>query len=379
MDLESLKNIYFVGMIIVSIYFFLMSVVNMIQIKSSTVKPELKTGPLVSVLIPARNEENNITRCVESLLNQTYQNYEILIIDDNSTDRTGELLQELASENKRVRVFKGAPLKEGWFGKPFALQQLSKFAAGDILLFTDADTVHKDTSVSWAVTNMEHSKADFISGFVGQQLLSVGEITTVPIMFFLTGFVIPMFLNKYIKLGAFSAAIGQYIVIRKHVFNEIGGYEAIRKKTTEDVYLSRYVKDRGYSTEFLDISREVSCRMYKGYVAGIQGIGKNIFDFMGKRSFLLILVALAILLFFIAPFPLLFILIRFNDPFMYYCLFVNILFSITWITMYIGREIPWYFAFLWPLMYANLIVMVIWSWMRTISGKGFTWKGRVVN
>jgi chlorobactene glucosyltransferase len=351
----------------------------MIQIRLSTIKPKLTTGPLVSVLIPARNEENNIRRCAESLLNQTYENYEILIIDDNSTDRTREILQELAAENKRVRVFRGKPLPEGWFGKPFALQQLLEFAEGDILLFTDADTVHSDTSISWAVTNMEHSNADLVSGYVGQQLRSFGEITAVPVMFFLTGFVIPMFLNKYIKNGAFSAAIGQYIVMKKSVFKDIGGYEAIRKKTTEDVYLSRYVKDKGYSTVFLDISAQVSCRMYKGYVASIQGIGKNVFDFMGKKSFVLLLVAVAILLFFVAPFPLMFILMRFNDPFVWHCIFVNILFTITWITMYAGRHIPWYYAFLWPLMYVNLIIMVLWSWVRTISGKGFMWKGRVVN
>jgi chlorobactene glucosyltransferase len=365
-------------MIAVSVYFFLMASFNIIEMKLNTAKPGLTAGKMVSVLVPARNEEDNIERCVASLLNQTYRDFEILVIDDNSSDRTWPILERLAEENSRVRVFKGKPLPEDWYGKPFALQQLYEHALGEILLFTDADTVHTPTSVSWAVTNMEKSKADFISGYLGQELLTFGEITTVPIMFFMTGFVIPMFLNRFIKLGYFSAAVGQYIVMKTSVFKNIGGYANIRDKTTEDVYLSRYVKDLGYKTEFLDMSDQVRCRMYKGYMAGISGIGKNIFDFLGKKSALLMLIAAAILIFFVFPFPLMFFLFAVGSPFAAHCAAVNILFTATWLVIFLGRRINWLFTFLWPVMYINLIIMVLWSWFRTVSGKGFVWKGRIV-
>ncbi|MDR0409102.1 MAG: glycosyltransferase, partial [Spirochaetaceae bacterium] len=287
-------NIYFIAMLVVSIYFFLMASFNIIEMRARTVKPRLTEGVMVSVLIPARNEELNIERCVNSLLNQTYQNYEILVLDDNSSDGTWQILEKLKKENERVRIFKGKSLPPDWYGKPFALQQLYEHAQGGTLLFTDADTVHSPTSISWAVTNMEKTKADFLSGYVGQELLTLGEITTVPVMFFMTGFVIPMFLNRFVKLGYFSAAVGQYIVMKTQVFKDIEGYANIRKKTTEDVYLSRYVKNLGYKTEFLDMSNQVKCRMYEGYHAGIQGIGKNIFDFLGKKTALLLLIAFAI-------------------------------------------------------------------------------------
>ena len=230
--MELVLNIYFIAMIAVSVYFFLMASLNIIEMKLTTTKPGLTTGDMVSVLIPARNEESNIENCVKSLLNQTYENYEILVIDDNSADNTWQILERLAKENSRVRVFRGKPLPGDWYGKPYAIQQLHEHALGDILLFTDADTIHSPTSISWAVTNMEKTKADFISGYVGQVLLSFGEITTVPIMFLMTGFVIPMFLNRFIKLGYFSAAVGQYIVMKTKVFKDIGGYSNIKSKFT---------------------------------------------------------------------------------------------------------------------------------------------------
>jgi chlorobactene glucosyltransferase len=378
MDFSFLLSVYFIAMIAVAAYFFLMASFNIIEMKLRTTKPVLTDGKMVSVLIPARNEEENIERCVNSLRGQTYRNYEILVIDDNSTDGTWGILKRLAAEDSRVRIFRGKPLPEGWYGKPFALQQLHEHAAGEILLFTDADTVHTPASVSWAATNMEKTKADLVSGYIGQELLTLGEITTVPIMFFMTGFVIPMFLNRFVKLGYFSAAVGQYIVMKTSVFRDIGGFANIRNKTTEDVYLSRYVKTLGYKTEFLDMANMVRCRMYKGYAAGIRGIGKNIFDFLGKNSLLLLLIAAVILIFFVAPFPLLFLLISAKSPFMYHCLAVNILFTATWLVMFLGRRINWLFTFLWPIMHVNLIGMVLWSWFRTVSGRGFVWKGRVV-
>ncbi|MDR2343220.1 MAG: glycosyltransferase [Spirochaetaceae bacterium] len=376
--MDLVLNIYFVAMLSVSIYFFLMASFNIIEMKLKTVKPRITDGKMVSVLIPARDEECNIENCINSLLNQTYQNYEILVIDDNSTDNTWQILERLAKENSRVRIFRGKPLPEGWYGKPYALQQLHEHALGDILLFTDADTIHLPGSISWSVTNMEKTKADFISGYVGQELLTFGEVITVPIMFFMTGFVIPMFLNRFIKLGYFSAAVGQYIVMKVKVFKDVGGYANIRSKTTEDVYLSRYVKEQGYKTEFLDMTNQVRCRMYNSYASGIHGIGKNIFDFLGKKTPLLMLIAFAVLIFFVLPLPLMFFLIAAQNQFMVHCIAVNLFFTATWLVMFLGRRINWLFTFFWPLMYVNLIIMILWSWFRTVSGKGFEWKGRVV-
>ena len=384
MILHTAAEVYYYGMIVVSVYFFIMAVANVLDMRKRTSLPAIKEGPLVSVLIPARDEEQNIENCVNSLLEQDYQNYEILIIDDNSEDKTYEIIQRLAKQNKRISIYRGKPLPADWYGKPFALEQLVPKAKGEILLFTDADTIHRSTSVSWAVTNIKNTGADFISGYVGQILKSFGERVTVPVMFFLTGFIIPMFLNEIVKLGYFSAAVGQYIAVKKDVFLKIGGYTAVKSKTSEDIYMARYVKECGYKTEFLDITNQVYCRMYEGYWAGIQGIGKNIYDFLGKKPPALFSIAFLIFCFFFLPFPVLVCSIPLSflgvvsNPFMLHLVIVHILFTLTWFVMFMGRRISWYNALVWPILYFNLLFMVLWSFYRTVSGKGFIWKHRVV-
>jgi chlorobactene glucosyltransferase len=172
--------------------------------------------------------------------------------------------------------------------------------------------------------------------------------------------------------------VGQYIVVKRDVFNRVGGYKDVRQKATEDVYLARHIKECGYKTLFLDIKGQARCQMYKGYRAAIEGIGKNIFDFLGQNSSLLLLIALAVLLFLFLPFPLLFIETARHGSHISQLLAVNTLYTITWVMVFIDRKISWGYALFWPLMFFNLLYMALWSWSRTISGKGFLWKGRVV-
>jgi chlorobactene glucosyltransferase len=341
--------------------------------------PEIFDGPLVSVLIPMRNEENNAQVCLEHLRNQLYKNYEILVLNDNSTDNTAAILERIAEEDERVKIFNGATLPDDWYGKPFALHQLTAHAKGEILLFTDADTIHTPASISWAVTNMQYLKADMISGYIGQYFKSFGEIITVPLMFYLTGFVIPLFLNRFFKFTEFSVAIGQYIAIKKDVLKAIGGYEAFRKKTTEDIYMSRYVKKMGYSTRFLNITEYVNCRMYEGYHAAVEGMGKNVFDFLGKNTLVIFLMAIGVFFFLFFPFPLIIGCVITGSEWTFHILIVNILYTLTWLFMFLGLRLNWWYSFAWPLMFLNLIYIAWWSWFRTVSGKGFIWKDRKVS
>jgi len=374
-----LSPYYYNALVIVASYFFILSLANHYEMWRFTLGPEISDGPLVSVLIPVRDEEKHIERCLNSLLNQHYKNYEILVINDNSTDNTGNILNRIAATNSRVRVFDGKPLPGDWYGKPFALHQVSMHAKGEILIFTDADTVHMPGSISWAVTNMQNLKVDMISGYIGQIFLKFGEVITVPLMFFLTGFVIPLFLNRYLKTGLFSAAIGQFIAIRHEVFKAIGGCESFRKKTSEDIYMARLVKKLGYKTRFLNITEYVKCRMYNGYHAAVEGIGKNIFDFLGKNTLVIFLMAVAVFFFLFFPFPLLLMCAVNISPWTMHILAVNILYTLTWLFMFLGQRLNWWYGFLWPLMFLNLLYMAGWSWFRTVSGKGFSWKDRVVS
>jgi chlorobactene glucosyltransferase len=366
-------------LVVVALYFFILSLANHYEMWRFTHGPEIFDGPLVSVMIPARNEEENIERCLTSLRDQLYKNYEILVINDNSTDSTGKILERIAAEDSRVRIFSGESLPYDWYGKPFAIQQLSAHAKGEILLLTDADTIHSPASISWAVTNLLLLKADMISGYIGQIFGTLGEILTVPLMFYMTGFIIPLFLNRFSKSHYFSAAIGQFIAIRHEVFKAIGGCQEFKKKTSEDIYMSRLVKKMGYSTRFLNITEHVHCRMYKGYRNAVEGIGKNIFDFLGKSTLVIFLMAIGVLFYLFFPFPLLIGCIINNSPWLLHILIINILYTLTWLFMFLGQRLNWMYGFLWPLLFINLLYMAIWSWFRTISGRGFLWKDRRVN
>ncbi|QQO08911.1 glycosyltransferase [Breznakiella homolactica] len=371
-------DLYFLISIILALYFLILARVNIAEMKRDTRPAEETEGPFVSVLIPVRNEEKNIERCLNSLLDQTYRNYEILVLDDNSTDNSYAIIKKITEENPRVRLFRGDALPDDWYGKPHALQQLSEKAKGEIIVFTDADTLHSRTSVSWAVTNLNSTGADFISGYVGQDLQTFGEKVTVPIMFLLTGFIIPLRCNTYFKSGFFSTAVGQFIAVKKDVLDSCGRFEAVKKRTSEDVYLARHVKNKGYKTKFLDISSQVQCRMYSDYQSAVEGIGKNIFDFLGKNTVLLALIIVAALLFLFMPFPLLIFSLLTAGPFTAQLLMVNILYTMTWGMLFMDRRLNPMYSFLWPLMILNLLFMACLSWFKTVSGQGFAWKGRVV-
>jgi chlorobactene glucosyltransferase len=370
--------LYYPALVVVATYFFIMSLANHYEMWRFTLASELFDGPMVSVLIPARNEEKNIEHCLASLQNQVYRNFEILVLNDNSTDRTMDILKRIAATDTRIKVFNGKPLPDDWYGKPFALHQLTQEAKGEIFIFTDADTIHSPTSIAWAITNMQGLKADMLSGYIGQIFKTFGEVITVPLMFFLTGFAIPLFLNRFVKVPWFTAAIGQFIVIKRNVFESIGGCEIFKKKTSEDVYMSRYVKKKGYHTRFLNITEHVKCRMYKGYHDSVAGIGKNIFDFMGKSTLVMFFSMIAVFFFLFFPFPLFIGCIINGSPWTLHIFTVVILYTLTWLFMFLGQRLNWWYGLLWPLFFLNLLYLAAWSWFRTVSGGGFLWKDRVV-
>ena len=142
----------------------------------------LKNPPLISILIPARNEAENISKCLKSLLKQDYPNLEIVVLNDNSTDRTGKEVEIIAQKDSRVRLVEGAPLEDGWTGKNFASHQLAKHAKGEYFIFTDADTLHFPKTISSAFGALITTKVDALSIYPRQIMVTFAERMTVPII-----------------------------------------------------------------------------------------------------------------------------------------------------------------------------------------------------
>jgi chlorobactene glucosyltransferase len=239
--------------------------------------------PKVSVLVPARNEEAAIARCVASLLAQDYPDFEVLVLDDESTDRTRPILQSLAASDARLRVLEGRPPEAGWLGKPWACAQLAAQATGEVLYFTDADTCHRPDALRAAVTALEGEGADLLSGFPRQELRTWGERLIVPFFSWVTFVFIPLRLAYRIKLPALSCAIGQMLLIRRTAYEATGGHGAVRAEIAEDLALTRRVKAQGYRWRMMRAVDLISCRMYRNGREAVAGLSKNLFAAFGFR------------------------------------------------------------------------------------------------
>lgn len=233
--------------------------------------------PRVSVLVPARNEERGIERCVTSLLAQDYPDFEVLVLDDESTDRTRCILETLAATNSRLRVFDGRPLEPGWLGKNWACAQLAARADGELLFFTDADTHHHPQTLRAFVTALEAEKADLLGGFPRQEVKTWGEKFIVPFFTWVIYCFTPLALGYFLKTPALSTAVGQALLFRRSAYEGIGGHRAVRATIVEDLELARRVKAHGYTWRMMRITDLVSCRMYRGGAEAGAALSRNLF------------------------------------------------------------------------------------------------------
>jgi chlorobactene glucosyltransferase len=251
--------------------------------------PERDEGA-VSVIIPARNEEKNIERVVRSIAPQQHVR-EIIVVDDESTDRTAEILAGLSREIPLLRTIRLESLPEGWIGKSHAAAAGAELATGEWLLFTDADTEHLPGSLDAMVQRALYEKADLLSLSPGQQTVTWWEKAIIPYVFVQLAQIFP-FEEVSDPASPRAAANGQFLLVRRSVYNEVGGFAAVRGEILDDVALARLVKQRGGRLVFLPGAECVRTRMYTSFRDMWQGWSKNLFLLYG-RGFLPVLKALA--------------------------------------------------------------------------------------
>jgi chlorobactene glucosyltransferase len=235
--------------------------------------------PRVSVLVPARNEERNIARCVRSLLAQDYVDFEVIVLDD-SEDRTPDILQSLAGD-ERLRVMAGNPLPAGWLGKNWSCHQLSQAATGELLLFTDADTRHHPSMLRDAVTACLEGRFDFLSAIPRQELHTWAERLVLPILPWSLHTFFPVGLARRLRLRALATAAGQLMLFRKEAYALIGGHQGIRGSVLDDVSLAQQVLKAGLPWSLMDGKARISVRMYRSSKDVWDGLSKNLFAVFG--------------------------------------------------------------------------------------------------
>ena len=232
------------------------------------------TGQTVSVIIPARNEERMIRRVVGSLAEQPEVS-EILVVNDQSTDGTAQVLESLAAEVPKLRAFDAGPLPDGWVGKNHAAWQGAQRASGTWLLFTDADALHLKDSTARALLQAAASGAGMLSFSPAQEMHCWWERAMIPFVYCrLAQLYSYAAVNDPQSLAA--AANGQYLLIRRDAYEAVGGHAAIRGEVLEDIALARRAKDAGVRLHFAPDDGMVRVRMYANFRAMWEGWTKNL-------------------------------------------------------------------------------------------------------
>lgn len=269
--------------------------------------PELKAtipknngNKLVSILVPARNEEANIANCINGILNQSYQAKELIIIDDCSTDNTFNIASSINKEN--LKIIKGDPLPDGWIGKNWACHQLAQNAGGDYLLFIDADVQIKKESISSAIQELQSSNAVLISIFPTQIMKSFGELLIVPLMNWLLLTFLPLKFVFTFSNNSFVAANGQFMLWKRDVYFNLGGHKQVKDKIVEDMELAKLVKKNKLKVKTLLGGDLIYCRMYQSFTQAYNGFAKNFYAGFSINPIFFILIIFFLLIVFILPY-----------------------------------------------------------------------------
>ncbi|MBO0863337.1 MAG: glycosyltransferase [Chloracidobacterium sp.] len=327
---------------------------------------------LVSVLIPARNEEANLAACLESVMRQDATVGEALVYDDHSTDATPRILDDYALREARVRAVTPLPLPAGWLGKNFACARLAEKASGEWLLFLDADARLSDGAVARMLEEARLREVTLLSGWPSLTMESFWERVLMPMLNFVVFSLFPASLSLRRDDASLGLAHGACILVERAGYNAVGGHAAAPHEIFEDQSLARLWRKKGERGLCLDGRGIVSVRMYSSLAGIWRGFQKNFFPAFRRESsfwgFILLHVTM-----FLAPFAAL--------PWIrMWPIFTAVACALAVRGLLVLRfGHPWLSVLLHPVAEVVLIAIGLSSWLRCKSGRGVDWKGRRYN
>lgn len=345
----------------------------------------------ISVCIPARNEEKTIPVLLSSLLLQDGVEFDIHVLNDQSEDRTAEVLNTFKEKSPgKVSVHQGKPKPDNWFGKPWACQQLGEFAKGDILLFLDADTQLKPNTLRKIEASMVKYNLDMLTVWPQQILGSFWEKVVIPLIYYGLNTILPaiyvyrkpkwmpqFIYNKF--SSRFAAANGQCIAFKKDAYHKIGGHSSVKKEIVEDVELAKNAKASGLKLRMFAGVDAVLCRMYISQSEMFNGLRKNFLAGFGNSIPLFISASLLHIIVFIIPYAGIIWAIIYGNSVLFFL-------SVASITLTLLHRLILSFWFRWdPLFSFTHPLGVLWfQWLGLIklldffTGSKTKWKGRNV-
>lgn len=256
---------------------------NLPRLSATQPSPEAS----VDVVVPARNEEGTLEAGLRSLVAQEGIDFRITVINDHSTDRTGEIADTIAREDSRVRVIHDPDLPPGWLGKCNALQKGAADASAPFILFTDADIVHLPGCLTAAVSEMEKANLDLLTLIPLMEWKTLWEHTFVPLFFAAMSLLDSPRMKSPTSREA--AGAGAFAMIRTDIYRALGSHEALRDAVIDDVQMARNVKRAGHKVGLRIAEKFLLCRMYRSNREAFWGIEKNILDVVEGKPWLMVL------------------------------------------------------------------------------------------
>ena len=274
---------------------FIISLVNLLSLHYLP-EASIDHAPLVSILIPARNEETNIKNILSDLDNISYRNLEILVYDDESTDDTKQIINEFEKIDSRIRLISGPSFPQRYTGKNHACHQLALRATGEYYLFLDADVRIKGDLIERALFYLRKKDLALLSIFPAQIMQTLGEKISIPLMNWILLSLLPLPLIRQSKRSSLVAANGQFMLFPAGIYKKFWFHQLFKDHPVEDLAIIRFLKKNGENVDTLLGKDNISCRMYRTLRQAINGFSKNIFLFFGNSISLTILYAILIAL-----------------------------------------------------------------------------------
>jgi chlorobactene glucosyltransferase len=340
-------------------------------------------APLVSVVIPARNESRNIERCLRSVLTSDYPRLEVTVVDDASTDGTGDIARNTAARDSRVRVVETGALPEGWFGKQWACDTGARSSRGEIILFADADTVHAPDLITRSVNTMIRRQADLFSVLGRQELGSFWERLVQPQVFSMMsvryGGTESITKSRFVKD---KIANGQCLFVRRDTYEELGRHALVKSHVAEDMMMAQRYFARGKRVVLAEGLDQLSTRMYTSLRELVNGWSKNVFaggrdavpmGIAGQLLFPLLLVSGPLIG--LAPFAVLMtaLVTAVSQPVLIWAILAQSALVAWWIYVYHSIREPMWYVLLSPLGAA----VTLYIFLRAIfRGQKVRWKDR---
>lgn len=354
------------------------SLLNLFWFRPIERYPVANKTPLVSVLIPARNEEKNIGDCLNTVLDQRYPNFEVWVLNDHSADGTAEIVRKYIQEDERVHLLDGKPLPSDWLGKHWACQQLAENSRGELLLFLDADTRLKPNAIAHAVNTFYHERLNLLSLVPREIVKSWGERLIQPFFLWAIFTVMPLGIAKKAQLKWLTFSIGQFMLFDRHAYFSIGGHTAVRNDVVDDIALGKRVVQLGFRWWLADGTNQVECRMYHSFRQVIEGFSKNFFAAFRYNLFTFAFVFLWLMVAFWEPLFVLFLhSLGYSVAYFPFtkAVWAVVLSLIVWVMVYARLKFPIYLALFYPLTVLFNSLVALRSAVLTLKGKS-TWKDR---